>query len=117
MSADETNDQTKPNSELRKPTLASVARSPTKRDGQPKHSMKLKRLRKCLEVTTSAICVGSALLSSAALAAEDASNEDLKARVAQLEGILQKEGILPSGKAPKLVSAMSDITISGFVQA
>ncbi len=50
--------------------------------------------------------------------AEDQSTDDLKARVAQLEALAAKEGLLPSGApAPKFVSAMSDITISGFVQA
>jgi hypothetical protein len=82
--------------------------------------MKQKRFKKSLNATARTVCFASASLCSAVLAtAEDAgSAEDLKARVAQLEGILQKEGILPSGKpTPKLVSAMSDITISGFVQA
>lgn len=73
-----------------------------------------------LKPLTKNLFIGSVLVSSAAMAfADDAQTvEDLKARVAQLEGIAQKEGILPSSQpAPKLVSAMSDISISGFVTA
>jgi hypothetical protein len=45
-------------------------------------------------------------------------NQDLKARITVLEDLAKKEGLLPSsGPAPKLVSAVSDLTISGFVQA
>jgi hypothetical protein len=45
-------------------------------------------------------------------------NQSLKSRLDALEALAAKEGLLPSGKpAPKFVSAMSDITISGFVQA
>src|SRR5580765_8270186 len=81
--------------------------------------MRSKRFRKSLKATAATVFVGGALLSSSepTMADDAASPDDLKARVAQLEGILQKEGILPSGKAPKLVSAMTDISISGFVQA
>ena len=72
-----------------------------------------------LKPLTKTMCLGGALLSSAALAlADDASMAELKARVAQLEAMATKEGILPSGTpAPKFVSALSDISISGFVQA
>jgi hypothetical protein len=45
-------------------------------------------------------------------------NLDLRSRLEVLEGVAKKEGILPSGDSKtKLVSAMSDITISGFAQA
>ena len=45
-------------------------------------------------------------------------NADLKARVTALEELAQKEGLMPSGTPPaKLVTAISDMTISGFVQA
>jgi len=45
-------------------------------------------------------------------------NLDLRSRLEVLEGVAKKEGILPSGDSKtKLVTAMSDITISGFVQA
>jgi hypothetical protein len=66
---------------------------------------------------------GGILFGSAAGAfAQDAptlekENQDLKARVDALEQIAQKAGLIPSGTpAPKLVSAMTDISISGFVQ-
>ena len=70
------------------------------------------------------LCAGGLFLGGATgLLAQDAAsvqqeNQDLKARVAVLEQLAQKEGLLPSGApAPKLVSAMSDLTISGFAQA
>lgn len=45
-------------------------------------------------------------------------NQDMKDRLQALEALAQKEGLLPSGaKPPKFVHAMSDITLSGFVQA
>lgn len=44
-------------------------------------------------------------------------NADLKARVMALEELAQKEGLMPSGTPPpKVVTAISDMTISGFVQ-
>lgn len=45
-------------------------------------------------------------------------NQDLKQRLEALEMVAKKEGILPSGSAPpKFVSALSEFTLSGFVQA
>ena len=45
-------------------------------------------------------------------------NQALQQRLDALEGLAQKEGLLPSGaKPPKFVSALSDITLSGFVTA
>jgi Putative beta-barrel porin-2, OmpL-like. bbp2 len=45
-------------------------------------------------------------------------NKDLRTRLDVLEGIARKEGILPNDKSKsKLVSAMSGVSISGFVQA
>ncbi len=71
---------------------------------------------------TRRLCVGGLILGSAAGAfAQDASmeqeNQDLKARVDALELLAKKEGLIPSGTTPKFVSSMSDMTISGFVQA
>src|SRR5258706_5627884 len=69
------------------------------------------------------LVVGGIIIGSAAGAfAQDAAtvekeNQDLKARVDALELLAKKEGLIPSGSAPKFVSAMSDISISGFVQA
>jgi len=74
-----------------------------------------------LKPITKTVLMGGVLLGGTALAVADnadTSVDDLKARVAQLEALAVKEGILTSSvPAPKLVSAMSDITISGFVQA
>jgi hypothetical protein len=43
-------------------------------------------------------------------------NQDLQQRLDALETLAQKEGLLPSGaKPPKFVSALSDISLSGFV--
>ena len=72
--------------------------------------------------------MGGALLSGGStqlLHAQDSAtdklakeNADLKTRLEALEMAAKKEGILPSdGSSPKLVKAMSEITISGFVQA
>jgi len=45
-------------------------------------------------------------------------NQELKQRLDALEAVAKREGILPSGAPPpKYVSALSEITISGFVQA
>ena len=44
-------------------------------------------------------------------------NAELKQRLEALETFATKEGLKPSGEAPKFVRSMSDITISGFVQA
>src|SRR6266498_3627408 len=85
--------------------------------------MKRKRLRPI----TKTLCVGGILLggASAALADDNAAmakmakeNQDMKARLDALEALAQREGLLPSGAKPsKFVHAMSDITLSGFVQA
>ena len=77
--------------------------------------MKLKRL---IPITNT-LCVGGAIAAGAGNAlADSAGMDELKARVAQLEALATKEGILPSGTpVPKFVSAMSDISISGFVTA
>jgi hypothetical protein len=75
---------------------------------------------KCLNPITTSLCITGALtLSLSRLsAADDATVEDLKARVAALEELLQKEGISPTNaQVPKFVSGMSHISLSGFVQA
>jgi len=62
--------------------------------------------------------MGGAAAHGASLDEVSAENAALKSRLDALETLAQKEGLLPSGKpAPKFVGAMSDITISGFVQA
>jgi hypothetical protein len=44
-------------------------------------------------------------------------NLDLRKRLDAIESVAQKEGILQSGQAPKFVASMSEVTLSGFVQA
>ena len=70
------------------------------------------------------LCAGGIFLSGATMVlAQDADsmakeNQDLKARVTALEQLAQKEGLLPSGSpSPRIVTAMTDLTVSGFVQA
>lgn len=72
-----------------------------------------------------ALLAGSGLLALPTVA-EDAvrvdklekENLELRQRLEALENVAQKEGLLPSGKTPpKFVSALSEITLSGFVQA
>jgi hypothetical protein len=85
--------------------------------------MKLPRLRPL----TNTLYLGSALFGSASLGlAQDAGkldqleneNRALRKRLEALEAAMEKEGIVPSGKAPVLpVKALSETTLSGFVQA
>src|SRR5262245_39079871 len=83
----------------------------------------MKKQRNNYRKITTAACLGAIM--GGAAAAHGASldelsqeNQALKSRLDALEALAQKEGLLPSGKpAPKFVGAMSDITISGFVQA
>ncbi len=44
-------------------------------------------------------------------------NKELKQRFDSLENLATKEGIMPGAAEKKMVSAMSDITINGFVQS
>lgn len=44
-------------------------------------------------------------------------NLDLRKRLEAIESVAQKEGILASGGAPKFVKSMSEVTMTGFVQA
>jgi hypothetical protein len=44
-------------------------------------------------------------------------NQVLQQRLDALEDLAKKEGLMPSASAPKFVSSMSQMTISGFVQA
>lgn len=64
------------------------------------------------------VLMGGALAHGATVDEVAQENQALKSRLEALEVLAQKEGLLPSGKpAPKFVTAMSDISISGFVQA
>ncbi|MFO1497369.1 MAG: outer membrane beta-barrel protein [Verrucomicrobiota bacterium] len=79
-------------------------------------------LRACLSGT---IAVASTSILTMPIHAQDAArvdkvereNQELKQRLDALEAMAKKEGIVPSGQAPKMVSALSDISLSGFVQA
>ena len=44
-------------------------------------------------------------------------NQELRKRLDALEAVAQKEGIMPSGNQAKPISAMSNISVSGYVQA
>lgn len=92
-----------------------------------RHLPKLNYRTVLRQVTTSAF-IGTALCScfnATPTMAQDSSmnaltkeNADLKARLEALETAAKREGILPSSDTtPKRVTAMSDISISGFVQA
>lgn len=70
-------------------------------------------------------CIGTVLLAGGVNAfAQDPArmeriekeNAELKKRLDSLEGLAKKEGLVPSG-SPYLVKAMSEIQLSGFVQA
>lgn len=64
-------------------------------------------------------------LGSLSLLADDAGrmeklekeNQELRSRMEGLEALAQKQGLIPSATTPKFVSALSDISLSGFVQA
>lgn len=85
---------------------------------------KLKRTPKSL--TLAGACLGIVVGGTAVhvSAADDSSmsdmekqNQALQDRLTALEDLVKKEGLMPSGDPPKkMVSAMSDMTISGFVQ-
>ncbi len=81
------------------------------------------RLRKLAGGT--ALIAGSGLLSLSSPADDvvrveklEKENLELRQRLEALENVAQREGLLPSGQTPpKFVSALSEITLSGFVQA
>jgi hypothetical protein len=86
--------------------------------------MKLSRLKPLTKI----VCLGCALIGGVSLGFTqeadkfdklEKENADLRKRLEALEHLAQKEGIMPSGEAPKVfpVKALSDITISGFVTA
>ncbi len=90
----------------------------------------IRQLRRGTSCTPLGLALGVALAHLSGLgvlsaSAQDAKldkiaqeNLDLRSRLEVLEGVAKKEGILPSGDSKtKLVTAMSDITISGFAQA
>lgn len=75
-------------------------------------------------------CVGTALLAAGPYARAQADagstvrveklekeNAELKKRLDSLEGMVQKEGLTPASPPPYLLKALSEIQLSGFVQA
>src|SRR6266699_1690795 len=73
------------------------------------------------------VCLSGALLGGTTLApgqAADTSkveqlekeNQELRKRLDALEAVAQKEGLLPTAKASMPVAAMSNVSLSGFVQ-
>src|SRR4051812_21999257 len=88
--------------------------------------------RKNYRVSSLAVgaCVGSALFATGSTAFAQAEsgntvrmerlekeNAELKKRLDSLETMAQKEGLTPSAPPPNLVKALSEIQLSGFVQA
>src|SRR3981081_2788838 len=83
----------------------------------------------CLKPIRNTVCFGGALLSGASMMlAQNAASgkvdklekktQELRKRLDALEAVAQKEGIMPSGNpASKPISAMSNISVSGYVQA
>ena len=97
--------------------------------------MKLRNMKRnrnrTIHLTALGACLGAAITGSVAwparadsaadagrLAKVEQENKDLKQRLDALEGLAQKEGLLTSGQpAPKFAKALSNLSISGFVQA
>lgn len=76
------------------------------------------KLSLCLGAATMAVLGQSAALGQdARLEKLEKENLDLRKRLDAIETVAQKEGILQSGQAPKFVSSMSEVTLTGFVQA
>lgn len=79
----------------------------------------------CTRLGGAILLAGVGLMSPSLLADDpvrldklEQENQDLKNRLQALENMAQQAGIVPSGTpAPKFVSSMSEISISGFVQA
>lgn len=72
-------------------------------------------------ISIAGLCMGGMLAHAAPDAAVDKlekENQDLRKRLDALEAVAKKEGILPTDKgAGSVIKAMSETTLSGFVQA
>jgi len=83
--------------------------------------------RNRLKPLTKTLVIGGALIGSVSLSpAQDAGrmekleqeNQQLRKRLDALEAVVQKEGLIPAGTpGPKPVSALSSVSLSGFVSA
>ena len=91
-----------------------------------KHQNRKKHLRTNNGLTVAGACLGVIVAGGMAVHAQTApdtstlekQNQSLQDRLTALEDLVKKEGLMPSGDPPKkMVSAMSNMTISGFVQA
>ena len=91
----------------------------------PTHPLRRRTLAACLGA---AVTSGTGLLGLRAdppapldpgrLEKLEGENRELRQRLDGLEALAQKEGLLPSGQpAPKFVKSLSEITLTGFVQA
>ena len=93
-----------------------------------KRSNRKKELRTNNGLTVAGACLGIMVTGGLAahaqstvdadkVAALEKQNQSLQERLGTLEDLAKKEGLMPSGTAPKFASAVTDITVSGFVQA
>jgi hypothetical protein len=91
-----------------------------------KHQNRKKQLRTKHRLTVAGACLGM-MVGGIAVHAQttdtdkvtdlEKQNQALQDRLGALEDLAKKEGLMPSGDPPKhMVSAMEDMTISGFVQ-
>ena len=92
-----------------------------------KHQKRKNQLRTKHRLTVAGACLGVMMGGGIAVHAQTAGddkvaelekqNQALQDRLGALEDLAKKEGLMPSGDPPKhMVSGMSDMTISGFVQ-
>ena len=102
-----------------KPKMKSSTRKKTTRGILPLHPRNLTVAGACLGVLVSGAMTTTVQASSenGKITELEKQNQELMNRVGALEDLAKKEGIMPSGSQPRFVSAMSDMTISGFVQA
>jgi hypothetical protein len=91
-----------------------------------KHPYRKNHKRTKTSLTVAGTCLGLLVAGGAAAHADtsgdqisdlEKQNQALQDRLSALEDMAKKEGLMPSSQPHKFVSAMSDMTISGFVQA
>lgn len=68
-------------------------------------------------LATSGIAAHAQATSDDKITALEQQNTALQQRLSALEEVAKKEGLVPSGTSPKMVSAISDLTLTGYVQA
>jgi hypothetical protein len=85
-----------------------------------KHKPTRKSFRNQNRFATAGACLGLIVSGGVAAHAQtdvEKQNQELKQRLDALEDLVKKEGLMPSAPTKAVVSAMDQITISGFVQA